>query len=622
MEITCQNVKELMLELITGALPVQKAHELQHHVDQCSACREYLRALRADDKLLGEFAEAMQPTVDRLENKVIDALEYKPSRKPVMSISIWRSIMKNKITKLATTAAIIIAIFIGINYFNIPIDGASITYAEIRDAVNKMPVMHKVLQTYSNGRNSRTESWYSFESKTLLAKYAPEGKCKKISSLNYDTMENIVYDVNSDIIRISYRVDVNPHAFPPSPWLIVENYIDDFKYQNAVIKHERSQYEGSQVDIYSVSIPRNFRDDKVEAEFIVDSDRYLPILYKRKYWTPKGQLRFDQVINFNFPDSSPENIYEFGVPTSAKVVKDLESKKRLEKKHQLLQEKLVYEEQFKKFYRLKREEVLKHIPLSLAEVRIQIDEIKNTIRILEREGSPIMPSLSPDEIKRMNKESHYTMFSWNGERAKDGATFTDGVSLETAFERIIGLSKFEYNSIPDTLLSIRIPGDWVVREGASKEHLLKAFEQVVQEYTNQPIRFEKQQVELDAIVARGKFRFKPLTGTYNCRWIHVYSDKLDPDERGGGGTYSLDRFLTQRLAETQLKQHVVNLTDSSDDVRAKWGCHMSSYLGKIAPGPERDAKLDQLLDNLAKQTSLTFTKELRKVGVWCIVQDD
>ena len=583
-----------------------------------------------DKKLFEELlkADGINPTGTTEQERTAFARMLDEQSKPKQSQpstarpGIWRIIMKTKITKFAAAAVIIIAVLTGINQFGGSIGGASIAYANIRDAVNRMPIMHKVLQTYSDGENRRTENWYNFESKTLLAKYSAEGKCKKISSLNYDTMENIVYDVNSEIIRISYRVDVNPHGHPPSPWLLVENYMEDFKYQNAAIKHESSQYEGSQVDIYRVSIPRNFRDEKVEAEFIVDSDSYLPILYKRKFWTHDDQLRFDQVIHFNFPESGPENIYELGVPTSTEVVRDLESEKRFEKKQQLLQEKLTYEEQFKKFYRLTSEEVLKHIPPSLAEVRIQIDKIKNTIRILEREGSPIMPPLSHDEIKRMNEESHYTMFSWNGERAKGGAIFTDGVSLAKAFERIIGLSKFQYNSIPDVLTNIIIPGDWIVREGASKEHLLKAFEQVVREYTNQLIQFEKIQVERDVIVARGKFRFKCLNGTYNRSWIHVYSDKLDPDERGGGGNYSLDRFLTQRLAETQLKQHVVNLTESSDNVKAKWGCHMSSYLGKIAPGPERDVKLDQLLNNLSKQTSLTFTKELQKVSIWYIVQDN
>lgn len=563
-----------------------------------------------------DWREKFPQEFEILKSRATERLIHRPK--------VRQTIVKRHAGKLAVAAAIIIAICIGIAHFNIPIDGASITYAEIRDAVNKMPVMHKVLQTYSDGHNWRTENWYDFESRTVLIKYAPEGKCKKISSLNYDTMENIVYDVNSDIITISYRVDVGPHGYPPSPWLIVENYMEDFKYQDALIKHETSEYEGSQVDRYSILIPRNFRDEKVQAEFIADSYSHLPILCRRKSWTPEGHLRLDEVINFDFPACGPENIYEFGVPTSTKVVTDLESKECFEKRRQLLQEKLAYEEQFAKFYRLKKEEIFKYIPPSLAEVRIRRDEIRNTIRILERVGSTIMRPLSPDEIERMKVESHYTVFSCNRERAEERANFAgmDGVSLGTAFERIIGLSRFQYNSIPDKFLGIRIPGDWIVRQGASKEHLLKAFEQIVREYTNQPIRFEKQQIELNTIVVRGKFRFKPPSGTYNNRWIHVYSDKLDPDERGGGGSGSLDRFLTQWLSETNLKQCVVNLTDSSDDVKVNWGCHMSSYLGKIDPGPERDARLDHLLDNLSKQTSLTFTKERRKVDVWRIVQDD
>jgi hypothetical protein len=298
----------------------------------------------------------------------------------------------------------------------------------------------------------------------------------------------------------------------------------------------------------------------------------------------------------------------------------LESKKRLDRKKELLKEKAVYEKQFKEIYQLEEDEVLKHIPLSLAKTRIKIDEINNTVNILEREGSRIMPPLSSDEIERMNKEKHCAMFSWDGERAKEGAIFIDSISLEIAIKKIIALSQFQYN-IPNSLSSIKIPGDWVVRNGVSKEKLLEAFENILQDFMKLNINFEKQQVERNVIAVRGKFHFNPLTGTYDDDWVHVFSDKLDADGRGGGGTYSLDSFLTQRLGDTQLKQHVVNLTESSDNIIIKCGCHESSYLYKIAPAAEREAKLEKLLANLTKQTSLTFTKELRKVNIWSIAQD-
>lgn len=560
---------------------------------------------------------------ERVLGNVMGTLEESKKKKSSTNQpNIWTTIMKSRITRLAASAVIIIAVLVGINEFGGSIDGASVAFAEIKKAVNEMPLLHKVLHTDREGKESYTESWYCFESKSVLSKYAANGKCYKISSLDYNKMENVVYNPDSDVVRISYRVDVSSDSLPITPWSIVGDYVEDYVRWGAEVRYEKGSYEGNDVDIYYFSIARNFRDEHVEAEFIVNRNSRLPILYKRKFWTPEGRLRFDQVISFDFPESGPKDIYDIGVPRTTKVVYDLESEKRLDRTMELLEDKAVYEKRFKEIYRLEEDEVLKHIPLSLAKPRIKIDEINNTIRILEREGSPIMPPLSSVEIKRMNKEDHYTMFSWDGERAKGGKIFPDGVFLETAFERIIVLSQFQYDSIPDTLSSIKISGDWVVRNGTPKEQLLDALERILQDFTKRPIRFKKRRVERDVIVARGKFRFKPLIGTYNDNWIHVYSDKLDPDEQGGGGGYSLDSFLTRRLAETQLKQHVVNLTEPSDNLRIKCGCHMSAYLGKIAPGPERIVKLDLLLENLSRQTSLVFTKEHRKVDIWYVVEDD
>lgn len=546
----------------------------------------------------------------------------KTSRIAHIKAFIGDTIMKSKITKLAAAAVIIIiAVLVGINQFGGSIDGASVAFAEIQKAVNEMPMMYKTIQTNRGGQKHYTERWYCFEPRIILSKYTANGECNKISSMDYDTMENVVYEPDSNVVTILWRVDVSSSNFPITPWSIVGDYVEDYVRWGAEVRYEKGSYEGDDVDIYHFSVPRNFRDDCVEAELIVNRSSHLPMLYKIKTWKPGGKLESDQVISFDFSENGPKDIYDLGVARTTEVVYDWESKKRLDRKMELLEDKAVYEKRFKEIYRLEEDEVLKHIPLSLAKPRIKIDEINNTIRILEREGSPIMPPLSSGEIKRMNKEDHYTMFSWDGERAKGGKIFPDGVSLETAFERIIVLSQFQYDSIPDTLSSIKIPGDWVVRNGAPKEQLLEAFESILQDFTKRPIRFEKRQVERNVIVARGEFHFKPLTGTYDDSWIHVFSDKLDPDESGGGGTYSLDRFLTQRLAETQLKQHVVNLTEPSDNLRIKCGCHMSAYLGKIVPGPERDAKLDLLLENLSRQTSLVFTKEFRKVDIWYVVED-
>lgn len=110
MENNCQEIREQILELIAGTLPAEKAAAVQHHLSECPACCEYLQALQADDKLLGDFAEAMQPTVARLENNVTYVLNREESRKPVISIPIWKTIIKSRIARFAAATVMIIAI--------------------------------------------------------------------------------------------------------------------------------------------------------------------------------------------------------------------------------------------------------------------------------------------------------------------------------------------------------------------------------------------------------------------------------------------------------------------------------------------------------------------------------
>ena len=95
MENICKNAQEQIPELMTRTLSTEKAAELQHHINQCSDCSEYLRALQADDELLGEFAEAMQPTVARLENNVMSSLNRVKSKKLVSFVPIWKTVVKS-----------------------------------------------------------------------------------------------------------------------------------------------------------------------------------------------------------------------------------------------------------------------------------------------------------------------------------------------------------------------------------------------------------------------------------------------------------------------------------------------------------------------------------------------
>jgi hypothetical protein len=94
---------------LAGTLSPERADELRYHIGQCPACAAYLQALQADDRLLSDFAEAMQPTVRRLEDNVLDALNRQASDKPAIVASIWSMLLKGSVVKFAAAAVLLIA---------------------------------------------------------------------------------------------------------------------------------------------------------------------------------------------------------------------------------------------------------------------------------------------------------------------------------------------------------------------------------------------------------------------------------------------------------------------------------------------------------------------------------
>lgn len=143
MEKVCQDIQEQIPELITGALPPERAAELRQHIRQCPVCSEYLQALQADDKLLRDFTEGMQPTVARLEDKVIETLSSEPSKQPVRFVSMWRTISKSAITRFAAAAVIIIVVLIGVKIFTGRVEQERLEIVRDEDIPSSVFVEHE-----------------------------------------------------------------------------------------------------------------------------------------------------------------------------------------------------------------------------------------------------------------------------------------------------------------------------------------------------------------------------------------------------------------------------------------------------------------------------------------------
>jgi len=82
-------------------------------------------------------AETSTATDEQILAAAQSALESAAPAQP----NIWRTIMKNRITKFAAAAVILIAVMIGINQFGGSIDGAGVAWGEVLKQVENIPAL-------------------------------------------------------------------------------------------------------------------------------------------------------------------------------------------------------------------------------------------------------------------------------------------------------------------------------------------------------------------------------------------------------------------------------------------------------------------------------------------------
>jgi len=106
MNDNCHGFRGRIADFVTGALSEQDRQELQEHLNHCSPCRDYLQALKREDaSLAGYFGGIEEDMADRQE-RALQMIECFHTNG--RANTIWRRIMKNRYSRLATAAAIVV----------------------------------------------------------------------------------------------------------------------------------------------------------------------------------------------------------------------------------------------------------------------------------------------------------------------------------------------------------------------------------------------------------------------------------------------------------------------------------------------------------------------------------
>jgi hypothetical protein len=188
-----------------------------------------------------------------------------------------------------------------------------------------------------------------------------------------------------------------------------------------------------------------------------------------------------------------------------------------------------------------------------------------------------------------------TVFFWTKDGNLNLWSFSAGNGTVASAFDACGIPAWEV--VRREAIFLPLSGDWIIREDASREQKLEAVQQVIRERVP-GIRIEKRQVEQPVTIVRGKF------DPQKHPEIYVKVGKKIGENGGGSGTLSTFLVELGNLTHHQF----IDQTESGDE-QVEWKCDLSL---------SEDYKGSDLLDELKKETDLTFTKERRRVFVYFI----
>ncbi len=266
------------------------------------------------ETLPGEAVSRVMDRASRLEMTLSGSLS--PANEPKANIrkrSPGRILAWSALGAVSTAASILLALLL---FWN----STSVSWAEMLAAVGSRPWVHGT-RTYSDGQRSATaEFWVSTAHHSAAFKFGDQQQFEDAEtgiSLQYDAKEGAIYRVPS------LRLGEGFYTAGNLPGLLARLILDkadsrDLFYGERVIKAERHQeeHDGKQWLDYLIHLER-IGNASLNRTVRIRLNRatQLPELCEERQ--ANGAMA---VTRFDYPDSGPQNIYDLGVPKTAKLI--------------------------------------------------------------------------------------------------------------------------------------------------------------------------------------------------------------------------------------------------------------------------------------------------------------
>jgi hypothetical protein len=260
---------------------------------------------------------------ERLREQMLSVFD-KAGEQPIsQSKPLWRTIVKNPITKLATAAVLVVAVLWGIHHVG-GRDTASVALADVIEAMHNTEWAHCHIVVDVTGvdeeiaKKNRGKGWESWESVNPLCRIEKHNN-GKIYFTEKNQGKTSRYDPETNTITIvEYEKPSTSQEDYASIGDMYIKQISAFEKQGNKVNYEEGVYEGHPVRIISIDVTSNY-GRRTKMSVIIESENHLPKKFTAQQWL-KGQYEGLISGTFDYPETGPKDIYALGVPRTAKII--------------------------------------------------------------------------------------------------------------------------------------------------------------------------------------------------------------------------------------------------------------------------------------------------------------
>ena len=269
---------------------------------------------KVDDKILGDTLSAFEKSI------ASDSVDYRPN--------MWRIIMKSKMTKFAATAVIILAVFLGANYFDSSLQVTSVALGQVLEKMSEVPFMRAVTTEIHGDSMRKHVHWCNFRENKTFAEYD-----KTIWCWDQNANKQYMYRFLDKLLIIS-KLPEDDFYGSDSAYSLVKDFIEYSKSEQDKIHSTKEWLNGIKAEVFTVRKEYGeetpmFMDSQpvfaIERVLIIDPAKCLLIEAKAKYLDKNGQVITFSKVEVTYPQNGPSQIYDLGVPRDAEVIDMLPS---------------------------------------------------------------------------------------------------------------------------------------------------------------------------------------------------------------------------------------------------------------------------------------------------------